>query len=548
MRSSGIKLWLSVAAAIAFAITTVSFWGTATGFGDDGPELGNAASPSNSRSAEGSPRPPNILMIIADDLGVDQVGVYGEGTQPPRTPTIDALAARGVMFRNVWSNPVCSSTRATILTGRYSFRTGVGFVARTGADLKDREHTLPEVLVRHPNAHYGTAAFGKWHLNAGATSSNDRSYLAAPIRAGFSYFRGVFENIRYSYSHWSEIKIVSVANDSTRIEGPMINSKYNTSEIVSHAGQWIRDFETQRPDDPWFVWLAFNAAHSPFHKPPAELHRGDLSDAKLTCSNFPLYEHPENLIPCYHAMIEAMDSEIGRLLNREMSAESLGRTTVIFVGDNGTIKEAASDSFLASRAKGTPYEGGINVPLVIAGARVENTAPTGGRESQVLVNTTDLFATVLELAGLDVDASVPSRYPSSMPEISRSQESAILDVESEVVLDSHSLLPVLQSSDPDVSTFARRFVYTELFFRTEEPEDQFPVANAIRDVRGFKLIRFQKENPREWNDEVYDLANDPLERNNLIGPKMGEEARRAQFALQEQLDGIVASGWRPHGE
>ena len=490
-------------------------------------------------------RPPNILVIIADDLGVDQVGAYGEGDQPARTPTIDALAARGVLFRNAWSNPVCSSTRATILTGRYSFRTGVGFVALPGAELKDREHTLPEILARHPSADYGTAAFGKWHLNAITRGTADRLYLTAPLRAGFSHFQGSFENIRYAYDNWGDVKVAHVGDTNVRIEGPDMNENYNTSEIVNYAGQWIRDFESRRPDDPWFVWLAFNAAHDPYHKPPAELHGVDLSDPDLTCANEPPYTHPERLLPCYQAMVEAMDTEMGRLLNREMSAESLSRTTVIFLGDNGTIMEVATNSFLASHAKGTTYEGGVNVPLVIAGAMVEDSTSSGGRESLALVNTTDLFATVLELAGLDVGASVPRRYgsPRGTP---ASRENPDGPDDLDVVLDSQSLLPYLQARAPDEGTKARGFAYAELF-RLGGPDPRFAISQAIRDVRGFKLIRFYETNDPAKSFELYDLVDDPDERTNLIGPNMSEESRRAQLELRERLGVIDSFGWRPHG-
>ena len=197
-------------------------------------------------------RPPNILLIIADDVGVDQIGAYGEGANPATTPNIDAIARRGVLFRNTWSNPVCSSTRATILTGRYGFRTGVGFVARVGEDLKDREHTLPEILARHPAKRYGTAAFGKWHLNAGHGIENREQVLAAPYRAGFSFFRGTYKNINRSYFGWQDIILQDRGNGQVELSGGGFNPKYNTSEIVNHTASWIHEFEKNRPDDPWF--------------------------------------------------------------------------------------------------------------------------------------------------------------------------------------------------------------------------------------------------------------------------------------------------------
>ncbi|MCP5043276.1 MAG: sulfatase-like hydrolase/transferase [bacterium] len=469
-------------------------------------------------------RPPNILLVIADDVGVDQVAAYREGAAPANTPNIDALAARGVLFRNVWANPVCSSTRATILTGRYGFRTGVGFVARWGAQLRDRETTVAELLVRHPTAPYGTAAFGKWHLAAGRAWESDAKIFSAPIRAGFSRFRGVFKNIVDSYTHWHEVAVSEVRVGEINAEHPRFNTRYNTSEIVDEAAAWIRGFEAERPDAPWFVWLAFNAAHQPFHKPPRSLHTVDLDAPSVSCENPPPFEQPQHLRPCYQAMIEAMDTELGRLLERELDPESLARTTVIFVGDNGSAKGAVLDPRLRGRMKGTPYEGGINVPLVVAGSGVE---AAGGRESEVLVNTTDLFGAVLELAGMDAAGSVPSHFANGQP----------------VVLDSIALLAVLASPDIAPAAHPRQFAYAELFKRGE-PDPRWPVARAVRDAYGYKLIRFVEGVGRE---ELYDLSRDPFEEHNLLGLGLDAAAAAALETLRTRLDTIGQSGWQPDG-
>ena len=486
-------------------------------------------------------RPHNILLLIADDMGVDQVSAYSENKNSARTPNIDALAKRGVMFRNTWSNPVCSSTRATILTGRYGFRTGVGFVARHGEDLKDREYTLPEILALHPSANYQSAAIGKWHLNAGRNWEEDRQVLAAPIRAGFSYFAGTFKNIVQSYFGWLDVILVSHGSGQVELAGRAFNAKYNTTEIVDRASAWIRDVETKRPDDPWFAWVAFNAGHSPFHKPPGHLHSVDLSAPSLTCMNPPPFRDPGNLEPCYRAMIEAMDTEIGRLLNEGISPESLARTTVIFVGDNGSVKGIASDPARAFRSKGTTYERGINVPLVIAGAGVDGNAV--GRESDALVNTVDLFATIVELAKLDVNAVVPARYPSPHSN-SRSSDSVQQEEGAPVVLDSRSLLPILASSEAGAKAEVRRFAYAELFKKGLK-NNLFPVSKAIRDTSGYKLIRTDHEVNGVWRDRLYKLDVDPEEEDNLIGDNATDESRQAHLRLSDAMDNIESTGWSP---
>ncbi len=480
-----------------------------------------------------APRPPNILLVIADDVGVDQISAYGVDDSA-RTPTIDGLAANGVRFTRVWANPVCSSTRATILTGRYGFRTGVGFVARVGEDLPLNEVTLPELVSRHPRAPYGTAAFGKWHLTSGRSRDARSDVLAAPVLAGFSFFRGVFKNIVDSYTQWLEITVREVPPSAIEVDGTM-NTTYNTTAVVDHAAQWIRDFEAQHPDRPWFVWLAFNAAHAPFHKPPSQLHSRSLDDPALPCRNPPPFERPRDLRVCYQAMIEAMDSELGRLLDRELSPASRARTSVLFVGDNGSVKGASTDASLLGRLKGTPYEGGIHVPLVIAGAGVN---AQGARTDDGLVNTTDLFATILELAELDVSAGVPAVLPSPT---GRPDEDG-----GPLVLDSVSLLPALRAEPRAPAKAQRTFTYAELF-KGGASDPKWPMAKAIRDVDDYKLIRFTDPGPGHGREEFYHLPSDPKEEHNLLGLDLSAELAARHAVLRERLDAVESTGWQPRG-
>lgn len=129
----------------------------------------------------------NVLLVIADDVGVDRVAAYGEHPSPGRTPQIDRLAERGVLFRNAWSNPYCSPTRATVLTGRHGFRTGVGFFVgmTTPHGLSLAETTLPEVLA--PS--HTSLALGKWHLSSFLQGAD------YPLAAGFAHHAGSLFNL-----------------------------------------------------------------------------------------------------------------------------------------------------------------------------------------------------------------------------------------------------------------------------------------------------------------------------------------------------------------
>ncbi|MHC5212536.1 MAG: sulfatase-like hydrolase/transferase, partial [Planctomycetota bacterium] len=130
----------------------------------------------------------NVLIVVADDLGVDMVGAYGEGSDPPPTPVIDSLASQGVLFRNAWSNPVCSPTRAALLTGRPAFRNGIGYIVDASPNnlaLPYAEVTLPEMLALGTGGNYRSGAFGKWHLGNDSVGG-----ALAPNLAGFDHFAG----------------------------------------------------------------------------------------------------------------------------------------------------------------------------------------------------------------------------------------------------------------------------------------------------------------------------------------------------------------------
>lgn len=424
---------------------------------------------------------PNILLIVADDLGVDRVAAYGEHPDPGSTPVLDSLAAHGLLFRNAWSNPVCSPTRATLLTGQYAFRTGVGgsvpFLSDT-ATLPGATLSVAEHLRRA--AGYRTALIGKWHLS---TLGGD-GYMH-PIHSGFERHLGQIESFVEAdgpgiYTSW--LKNVADVHGATQVpvEG------YATSVEVDDALAVIDDFG----EDPWFVWLAFHAPHKPFHVPPAALH-------DIALSGTPQSE------PALHqqAAISAMDTEIGRLL-ASIRPAVLERTLVVFVGDNGSSGTATTPPFVSNKAKGTVHEGGINVPLIVAGAGVQEP----GREVTGLVNLTDLYATFGELAGA---RPVPG-------------------------LDSVSLQPYLAT--PGLPS-RRAWVFSERFGPNGPGPYEFPV-RAVRGPR-FKLVR-------SWNaagvpkDVLYDLEADPFESLDLfLLPWVDPEAGAAAARLGAVLDRLL---------
>ncbi|MBL8755102.1 MAG: sulfatase-like hydrolase/transferase, partial [Planctomycetes bacterium] len=272
----------------------------------------------------------NVMLVVADDVGVDSVACYGLGSNPPPTPTIDGLAAAGVRFTNAQACPLCSPTRASLLTGRHGFRTGIGrALANNDAGLAATETLLPEVLAP---AGIHTALIGKWHLG-------DDLGAATPTAEGFGLFTGALQGALNNYFNWPKVE-----NGTTSL-----STTYATTDCVDEALAFVGS-----TSQPWFLMLAFHAGHTPLHAPPAGLHTQNLTG--LDPQTTP--------VPFYKAMVEAMDTELGRLL-ATMPPAVRANTNIVFLGDNGTASQVVQAPFDPQRSKGTVYQGGVKVPLIV---------------------------------------------------------------------------------------------------------------------------------------------------------------------------------------
>ncbi len=441
--------------------------------------------------------PPNFLVVILDDVGVDMVGAYQEGTGVERTPTLDSLARSGVRFTRAYSSPVCSPTRACVMTGRYGFRTGIGTVEELGGhDLPLDEVTIPEALDATGRG-YSHAAIGKWHL-----SSDLEAGSTAPNEAGFHHFAGALHNV-VDYYDW----------DKT-IDGEVVHTDgYITTDNADSAIEWIASRA-----GPWCCYLAFNAAHTGwsggrlYQDPPPDLTTYD--------------DEPGRPLPPmqrrYLAILEALDLELGRVLE-SLPPDVRERTTVLVLGDNGTPGQVTQRPFPMTHGKGTIHEGGIRVPLVVSGYGVAHPGVC-----DALVHSVDLFATVADLAGLDA-RELQALLPSGR------------------TLDSVSLVPYL--SDPAHASI-RRTAFAEWFTPNHDPEtsDRILANRAIRDPR-YKLIRHEAAVPGCDGkpfvvEELFDLAADPYEQDDLLhGLRPLSATERARLeALRTELDRLLASG------
>ncbi|MDY8136439.1 sulfatase-like hydrolase/transferase [Aquimarina sp. 2201CG5-10] len=303
---------------------------------------------------------PNILLIIADDMGLDATPGFSEGSVKPHMPNLQGLINSGVRFNNLWSAPTCSPTRASILTGKYGVETGV---LEVGDEVSTAEISIQKYLDDHALDAYNHAVIGKWHLSNISTHPNDM---------GIDHYAGLLEGGVQSYWNW-QLTQNGITSQST---------EYITTKITDLAIDWVGEQENS-----WFLWLAYNAPHTPFHLPPSDLHtQGDLPSDSASIEANPL--------PYYMAALEAMDSEIGRFLN-SMSDEEKEKTIIIFIGDNGTPNQVAQLPYRRTTAKGTLFQGGINVPMIVSGFQVS-------RRNEIetnMINTTDLFATIADIAG-----------------------------------------------------------------------------------------------------------------------------------------------------
>lgn len=394
----------------------------------------------------------NVVMVIADDLGTDYLGFYENYKDTANLPNLRRLLSKGVRFTNAMANPVCSPTRAGILTGRYSFRTGVGdAVGGAGSATLDTNEAIIPRLLKKFNPFIKTANIGKWHLHLATPLSNYK----IPNLIGYDQYCGNFLGALNSYINWTIIK--NGISSTTNV--------YATTQTTNDAIDWVKTTSGK----PFFLWLAYNAPHTPLHLPPAGLY----TQTNLTGTMNDINANPKSY---FKASLEALDHEFGRLLDTLSSLKLLDNTDIIFIGDNGNgIRSSQIEN--TARSKGTIYQYGVNVPFLISGPSVIN----GGRVSEALVNTVDLFPTILELMG---DSEWQSRLDASKP------------------LDGVSLAPILSNT----KEFVRDWTFTEIFKVAKDSAD----GKAIRNAE-YKLLKFD-----DGRTEFYNLKNDSGENINLL--------------------------------
>jgi arylsulfatase A-like enzyme len=386
--------------------------------------------------------PPNIVFIMADDLGYADIGCYGRPELA--TPNIDSIAARGVQLRQAYANSaVCSATRLALITGRYQYRLPLGLeeplAGKTDVGLPPEHPTLPSLLRE---AGYRTSLVGKWHLGMppafGPTLSGYDSFFG--IRSGaVDYY--THENPRGQHDLWDGGE-------------PHHTNGYMTAILGDRAVATIHEHAAARR--PFLLSLHFNAPHWPW-EPPDDTAESE----RLRGSNLRHFDGGTQRI--YYRMIEAMDLQIGRVL-QALDANGLSdNTVVIFTSDNGG--ERFSDTWPFTGIKTELLEGGLRIPAVIRWpARIP-----AGRVSEQVAITMDWFPTLLAAAGTAPHRDFPP--------------------------DGIDLLPLLSG---DAEPVQRR-----LFWRYKTGAQR-----AMRDG-DFKYLKLAD------NEFLFNVVGDPRERGNL---------------------------------
>ncbi len=425
--------------------------------------------------AKSTARPPNIVLMVADDLGYRELGCYGQ--QKIETPHIDAMAAGGIRFTQHYAGaPVCAPARCTIMTGLHAghapIRDNCEFMKSIWGDRFGGQYPLPlgipTVAQLLKEAGYTTGAFGKWGLGGVGTTGD-------PCRRGFDHFFG-YNCQRHAHNYYPRYLV----SDERRVfldgNTRSVTGKVYAPQVIADA---LLSFIRNNRDVPFFAYYPTIIPHLPLQVPEEFLKRYKGRWPERPYRGRSYLPHPTPRA-AYAAMITFMDYQVGRILKLLEELDLAENTLVIFTSDNGTtyLKGQVDYEFFNSVGnlrglKGSVYEGGIRVPLI---ARWPGKiAP--GRTSDLLCAHYDLLATILDAAGLPV----PKRT------------------------DGISYLPTLLGSPS-------QRVHDYLFWDFAGYGGQL----AVRMGKWKGVKRNLRKNPKSPL-ELYDLETDPGEKHNVAG-------------------------------
>lgn len=329
---------------------------------------------------------PNIVFILADDLGYADVSCYGQ--RDYTTPNVDRLALEGLRFTQAYANSsVCSATRTALATGRYQYRVAVGLEepinAGTPKDigLPASHPTLPSLLKK---AGYGTTLVGKWHLGFLPDFS--------PLKSGYDQFFGIFGGAADYFNHGADhARTGAESYQLYEQEVPVERHGYMTNLLGDHAVQTIESYAKSK--EPFLLSLHFTAPHWPWEGPDDEAESKRIKN---------IMHRDGGTQKTYGKMVQSLDANIGRVL-QALDVQGLAENTiVVFTSDNGG--ERFSKTWPFTGMKQELLEGGLRIPAIV---RWPHRAPAGTVSEQTMI-TMDWVPTLLAAAGTQPDPAFPS--------------------------------------------------------------------------------------------------------------------------------------------
>ncbi|NEW82685.1 MAG: arylsulfatase [Mariniphaga sp.] len=397
---------------------------------------------------------PNILLILADDMGWGDINANGNPLID--TPVLNQLAKESISFNRFYACPLCAPTRSELLTGRYFLRTGVSSVSQGYENMQTNETTIAEILKSNG---YSTGCFGKWH--------NGSYFKQHPNRQGFDDFVGfMMGHLGYYYD-----AIYKHNDQDIKSEG--YSSDYFTDQALG--------FIDKNKAKPFFCYVPYNVPHSPFQVPEKYFNKYKAKGL-------------DNELACIYGMVENMDENIGRILDRLEALKLRENTIVLFLSDNGPNTFRYNGEMKGK--KGSVDEGGVHVPLYISW---QGTIQPGTTDQ--LVHDIDMLPTLMDLCKIN--------YTSELP------------------IDGKNLSPVIlnQAKSADRYIFSRQGLY--------------PLNKCAGSVRNnkYRLVASLKDTT------LYDLQKDPSQKRDIANAN--PEIRKELVAVYLKWEKELVSKYHP---
>jgi arylsulfatase A-like enzyme len=449
------------------------------------------------------PKKLNVLLVIVDDLGFADLSCLG--SEDMQTPNLDQLYSESLKLGSLYANcPVCSPTRAAVLTGCYPDRVGVPGVIRTHREnnwgyYQPFTQTLPHQLQENG---YETIAIGKWHLGL--------SPATHPLSQGFDRFQGYLGDMMDDYYKHRRHGINYMRDDRTEIDpkghATDLFTQWAVEYINGHAKEAVAEADVTKDasstsfatepgieQKPWFLYLAYNAPHTPI-QPPEDWYK-KVKVREQANRDTAISDKRAKIV----ALIEHMDAGIGEVLNALKKSGQFENTVIVFTSDNGGQANVGANNGPLRGEKQQMYEGGLRIPGCI---RVPNQTKAGAT-SHTVCCTADFFPTIVDLAGIEVASGI----------------------------DGQSLLPLIKQ--PLAANGINLWPSREIYFVRREGGPAYSGLTSQALLAGhYKLVH---DLPTK-QFELFDLKSDPAESTNLakkLPKKLRDLSRRLQLHVQQ---------------